>query len=208
MITDVSTPASPVVVKSLIDGEGGYTKLLHPTSIATATIGSSTYAVVTSASDRTISTITITSSGASSLTHDDGVQIIDITNPRSPSAVSAIADDTNNFTRLNGASSIATITIGSSTYALVASVGDAGVQIIDITEPSDPIAVSVAVDGSGFKELSGARSITTMTIGSSHYALVASGMIVALKCMDVQLYQKRYSRSNCIYKHVFRIITI
>ena len=39
MITDVSTPASPVVVPSLIDGEGGYTKLLHPTSIATATIG-------------------------------------------------------------------------------------------------------------------------------------------------------------------------
>ena len=38
--------------------------------------------------------------------------------------------------------------MNSSTYALVASVGDAGVQIIDITEPSDPIAVSVAVDGS------------------------------------------------------------
>ena len=181
----IATPASPVVVKSLIDGEGGYTKLLHPTSIATATIGSSTYAVVTSASSHESARLTSQVVGASSLTHDDGVQIIDITNPRSPSAVSAIADDTNNFTRLNGASSIATITIGSSTYALVASVGDAGVQIIDITEPSDPIAVSVAVDGSGFKELSGARSITTMTIGSSHYALVASGTDRGVEIIDI-----------------------
>ena len=147
MITDVSTPASPVVVKSLVDGSNGYTKLLHPTSIATATIGSSTYAVVTSASSHESARLTSQVVGSSSITHDDGVQIIDITNPRSPSAVSAIADDTNNFTRLNGASSIATITIGSSTYALVASVGDAGVQIIDITEPSDPIAVSAAGDG-------------------------------------------------------------
>ena len=81
------------------------------------------------------------------------------------------------------------------------------VQIIDITEPSDPIAVSVAVDGSGFKELSGARSITTMTIGSSHYALVASGTDRGVEIIICNI-NKRYSRSNCIYKHVFRIITI
>ena len=185
MITDVSTPASPVVVKSLVDGSNGYTKLLHPTSIATATIGSSTYAVVTSASSSESARLASQVVGSSSLTHDDGVQIIDITNPRSPSAVSAIADDTDNFMRLDGASSIATITINSSTYALVASVGDAGVQIIDITEPSDPIAVSVAVDGSGFKKLSGARSITTMTIGSSHYALVASGIDRGVEIIDI-----------------------
>ena len=99
--------------------------------------------MVTSASSSESARLASQVVGSSSLTHDDGVQIIDITNPRSPSAVSAIADDTDNFMRLDGASSIATITINSSTYALVASVGDAGVQIIDITEPSDPIAVSV-----------------------------------------------------------------
>ena len=122
--------------------------MLHPTSIATATIGSSTYAVVTSASSSESARLASQVVGSSSLTHDDGVQIIDITNPRSPSAVSAIADDTDNFMRLDGASSIATITINSSTYALVASVGDAGVQIIDITEPSTATDTAIGSDGS------------------------------------------------------------
>ena len=62
MITDVSTPDSPVVVKSLVDGSNGYTKLLHPTSIAIATIGSSTYAVVTSASSTESARYCITTS--------------------------------------------------------------------------------------------------------------------------------------------------
>ena len=185
MITDVSTPDSPVVVKNLIDGEGGYTKLLHPTSIATATIGSSTYAVVTSASSSESARLASTVVGPTSLTHDDGVQIIDITNPRSPSAVSAIDDDADGFTELHGPASITTITIGSSTYALVASNDDSGVQIINITEPSDPIAVSAAKEGQGFTELSGARSITTITIDSSHYAIVASGTDQGVQIINI-----------------------
>ena len=185
MITDVSTPDSPVVVKSLIDGEGGYTKLLHPTSIAIATIGSSTYAVVTSASSTESARLASQQVGSSPLTHDDGVQIIDITNPSSPSAVSSIDDDADGFTELHGPASITTIAIGSSTYALVASNDDSGVQIIDITEPSDPIAVSAAKEGQVFTELSGARSITTITIDSSHYAIVASGTDQGVQIIDI-----------------------
>ena len=185
MITDVSTPASPVVVKNLTDGSNGYTKLRHPTSIATATIGSSTYAVVTSASSSESARLASQAVGSSSLTHDDGVQIIDITNPSSPSAVSSIDDDADGFTELHGPASITTIAIGSSTYALVASNDDSGVQIIDITEPSDPIAVSAAKEGQVFTELSGARSITTITIDSSHYAIVASGTDQGVQIIDI-----------------------
>ena len=50
MITDVSIPDSPVKIKTITNGTGGYTKMRHPTSIATVTVGSSTYALVTSAS--------------------------------------------------------------------------------------------------------------------------------------------------------------
>ena len=44
-------------------------------------------------------------------------KIIDITNPRSPSAVSAIDDDADGFTKLHGPLSTATIAIGSSSIA-------------------------------------------------------------------------------------------
>ena len=120
----------------------------HPTSIATVTIGSSTYALVTSGSTDSSDKIAFLPSPESDIkTRDDGVQIIDITNPNSPTPVSSITDGVDGYTELRGASSITTTTIGSSTYALVASEDDSGVQIIDITDPTDPIALSAATDG-------------------------------------------------------------
>ena len=51
MITNVSIPDSPDVLVTLSNGtDDGYTKMRHPTSIATTTVGSSTYALVTSGS--------------------------------------------------------------------------------------------------------------------------------------------------------------
>ena len=111
-------------VASASDGQNSFTELQGVSFIATATIGSLTYALVASY-------------------NDDGVQVIDITTPGTPRAVSAITDGADNFTELRGAFSITTTTIGSSTYALVASVDDDGVQIIDITTPSSPTAVSL-----------------------------------------------------------------
>ena len=187
MITDVSTPASPVVVKNLTDGEGG--KRLYKIAPPNLYCHCHHWLINVCRGDisiiKRISTISITTVGSSSLTHDDGVQIIDITNPSSPSAVSSIDDDADGFTELHGPASITTIAIGSSTYALVASNDDSGVQIIDITEPSDPIAVSAAKEGQVFTELSGARSITTITIDSSHYAIVASGTDQGVQIIDI-----------------------
>ena len=76
---------------------------------------------------------------------------------------------------------VTTIAIGSSTYALVASHDDSGVQIIDITDPTDPVAVSaVSNSNSGYK-LGGASYITTTTIGSSTYALVTARIVMPFK---------------------------
>ena len=175
MITDVSIPDSPVVLKTISNGTGGYTKMRHPTSIATTTVGSSTYALVTSASSASSAELAGQSGKSKVLTSDNGIQIIDITNPSSPTPVLAISDDQDGYTALEGAASITTTTIGSSTYALVASRDDSGVQIIDITDPTDPIALSAVTDGQdNFTRLGGARSIATTTIGSSHYALVVA----------------------------------
>ena len=154
---------NPIAV--IIDGQDDFTELTGPSSIATATIGSSTYALV--------------ASGA-----DNGVQIINITTPGSPIAASALSDGPK-YTELEGPLSITTTTIGSSTYALVASGPDDGVQIIDITNPYAPTNTSSVEDGSNFPELDYARSITITTIGSSTYALVASETDRGVQIMDI-----------------------
>ncbi len=166
-IIDITNPAAPLAVSTVTDGVGGFDKFDEITQITTVKIGQSTYALATSALD------------------DGGVQIIDITNPATPIIVSSITDgdvdgNDNIFDELDGAYGITTIQIGSSTYALVASIIDDGIQIIDITNPATPITVSSITDGdidgndNIFDELDGAYGITTVQIGSSTYALVAS----------------------------------
>ena len=186
MITDVSIPDSPVEIITISNGTtDGYTKMRHPTSIATVTVGSSTYALVTSGStDSSDKVAFLPAPESGTKTRDDGVQIIDITNPSSPTPVSSITDGVDGYTELRGAASITTTTIGSSTYALVASFDDSGVQIIDITDPTDPTAVSAVGSSSGYT-LGGASYITTTTIGSSTYALVAARSNDAIQIIDI-----------------------
>ena len=164
-IINITTPGSPIAASAVSDGSK-YTELEGPLSITTTTIGSSTYALVASGPD-------------------DGVQIIDITNPYAPTNTSSV-EDGSNFPELDYARSITITTIGSSTYALVASETDRGVQIMDITTPSDPKPVSDFDDGdTGFTTLSGAQYITTTTIGSSTYALVAANRDNGVQIIDI-----------------------
>ena len=186
MITNVSIPDYPIELKTITNGTDGYTKVHHPTSIATATINSSTYALVTSASSDTSASLVSLGGYSQTISRDDGVQIIDITNPSNPTAVSSITDGVDGFTELKGAASITTMTLNSSTYALVASSDDNGVQIIDITNPSNPTAVSSITDGNNaYTELNGAIYITTTTINSSTYALVAGQRDNGIQIIDV-----------------------
>ena len=63
--------------------------------------------------------------------------------------LSPVASSITNGTRyptLGGANSITTATIEDSTYALVASFADNGVQIINITDPYNPTNASHVVD--------------------------------------------------------------
>ena len=170
-IIDITTPGSPTATASFDDGDsdgsgGTFDELKGARGITTVVIGSNTYALV--ASDR-----------------DDGVQIIDITTPGSPTATASFTSGTTDasggtFDDLDGASGITTVVIGSNTYALVAANADDGVQIIDITTPGSPTATASFddgdSDGSGgtFDELKGAYGITTVVIDSKIYALIAS----------------------------------
>ena len=165
-IIDITTPASPSPAAAVTDGVGGFNVLDGAIGITTHTVGSSHYALVASY-------------------NDDGVQIIDITDPENPSAVAAVTDGVGGYTELDGAWDITTHTVGSSHYALVAATNDDGVQIINITNPASPSPVAAVTDGSDYPELDGARSITTHTIGSRHYALVAAKNDDGVQVIDI-----------------------
>jgi hypothetical protein len=150
---DISDPTAIVAKDAATDGVNGFTELEGAWGVDTFTIGSSTYAIVVSYTD-------------------DGVQMIDISDPANIVAVDAETDGANGFTELNGAQDVDTFTCGSRTYAMVASPVDDGVQMIDISDPANIVAVDDATDGAnGFTELDGATSVDTFTIGSSQYAI-------------------------------------
>ena len=220
-IIDITTPSSPTAVAAVTDGVGGFTELAGAWGIDTVVIGSSTYAVVTALDDNGVQIIDITTPSSPTATaavtdgvggftvlfgawgidtvvigsstyavvtgfFDDGVEIIDITNPSSPTSVAAITDGVGGFTELDGPSSIDTVVIGSSTYAVVAAETDDGVQIIDITTPSSPTATAAVTDGvGGFTELDGAENIDTVVIGSSTYAVVAAVVDDGVQIIDI-----------------------
>ena len=146
-----------------------------PVDVEIATIGSSTYAVV-----------------AGSL--DDGIEIIDISDPTSPSSTGRITDRDDSTRELEGANGVAITTIGSSTYAVITGTTDDGISIIDISTPSSPVYVSELEDGTdtgvctaanGERCLDGPRDVEIETINGLIYAIVASHLDDAITIIDI-----------------------
>ena len=103
---------------------------------------------------------------------DDGVQILSLTDPANPAAVGFINDTTTLL--LNGARGIAVFERSGATYAAVASRDDDGVQILNLTDPANPVHTDSIRDGSGSPELDAPQSIAIFERGGSTYAAVAS----------------------------------
>ena len=164
-IIDLTDPARPSAVASLSDTAN--TKLAGADGVATFAIAGRTYAVVSASTD-------------------DAVQVINLTDPANPSAVSSATDGKDGFDELNGASGMATFTIAGRTYAVVAANSDHGIQIIDLTDPANPSAVSSATHGrDGFDKLAGATDVATFTIAGRTYAVVTANFIGAIQIIDL-----------------------
>ena len=165
-IIDITDPSNPTPA-SAISFDNDYTKLNGPISITTIAIGTSTFALVSSV-------------------WSNGVQIIDITDPYNPAPASAVSNGVDGYTELFHPHSIAAVTIGTSTFALAAAISGDGVQIIDITDPYNPIPASALTDGrDGFTELDGSRFVTTIAIDTSMYALVAGFYDNGVQIIDI-----------------------
>ena len=155
-IISITFPSGPVPVAAITDGVDGFTELDGAQCVGIAQISGRTYAVVASADD-------------------DGIQIIDITNPAEPAPVVAITDGVDGFTELDGAHNVGIAQISGRTYAVVVSADDDGVQIIDITDPARPAPVAAITDGvDGFTELDGVVNVGITQISGRTYAVVAS----------------------------------
>ena len=110
-------PAAITATDAETDGANGFTELEFPFGVDTFTISGSTYAIVTAETD-------------------DGVQIINISDPTNITATDAETEGANGFTELDGAYDVDTFTISGSTYAIVTAASDNGVQIIKLYGPT------------------------------------------------------------------------
>ena len=160
-ILDITDPSAITAAGSTTDD--GALELDGASGIAVFESGGSTYAAVAAY-------------------NDDGVQILDITDPYDITAAGSIADDA--ALELDGARDIATFTSGGRTYAAVAAFEDDGIQILDITDPSAITAAGSATDD-GALELDGATGITTFTSGGRTYAAVAAGIDDGVQILDI-----------------------
>ncbi|GAG04484.1 unnamed protein product, partial [marine sediment metagenome] len=112
---------------------------------------------------------------------DDGVEILDISDPSNPTHVGSINDTTcdaanNDECMLDGARGIYV----SGKYAYVAAISDDGVEILDISDPSNPTHVGSITDDET-TELNGAISIYV----SGKYAYVAARSDDGLEILDI-----------------------
>ena len=166
-IIDITDPSNPIPASAITDGEDGYTTLSYATSITTVTLDSSTFALVAGR-------------------NDNGIQIVNITDPYNPTPASAITHGNGGYTELYGSYDIATVTLDSSTFAIVAGRYGQGVQIVDITDPYNPAPVSAMTDGvGGYTELYNVASITPITIGASTFVLAAAVLDSGIQIINI-----------------------
>ena len=155
-ILNITDPSNITAAGSITDS--GSLELEGPRGIAVYESGGTRYAVVAGYAD-------------------DGVQIINITDPASPTAVAAVTDggtDSNSgtFDELDGAWDIAVYEIGTARYAAVTASFDDGIQILNITDPAD-ITAAGSISGTG-GVFDSARGIDIFESGTTVYAAVAS----------------------------------
>ena len=168
-ILNITRPSSITAAGSIIEDD---TRLLNGASgIAIFESGGHTYAAVTAYSE-------------------DGVQILNITSPSSITAAGSIKDDGTNTDdlELNGAYAITIFESGNHTYAAVAAYVDDGVQILNITSPSNITAAgSITDDGTNTDnlELNGVYGITTFVSGGHTYAVVAAYLDDGVQILNV-----------------------
>ena len=151
-ILDITNPALITAAGNITDG--GSFVLEGARGITTFKSGSSTYAAVAARDD-------------------NGVQILNITDPLNITAAGSIDDNDYDNLELKGAATITTFKSSNHTYAAVTSLHDNGVQLLDLTDPYN-ITPADSISDNYALELDGVGGITTFESGDHTYIAVAA----------------------------------
>ena len=111
---------------------------------------------------------------------DDGIQIINLANPASPSAVGHLSE----AGRLNGAATIAIFEHDGANYAAVTALNDDGVRIINLTDPASPSGVGSLRDDTT-RQLAGAHGIAIFKHGDTNYAAVTANREAGIQIVNL-----------------------
>jgi len=162
-IIDITNPSGPVAAGQLSDTDD--LLLGEASGVDTFKIGGSTYAAVASSGD-------------------GGLQLVDVSTPGSPGAAGQLKDTATDNLLLDGTRHVKVFEVGTSTYAVMTSAGEDGIQIVDITDPSGPVAAGQLSDTNDLL-LADAGDVATFTIGAYTYAAVASAADQGIQIIDV-----------------------
>ncbi len=160
-IFDITNPASITLVGQIKDNTS--IRLEGPRGIDVYESGSSRYVIV--ATDE-----------------EDGVQILNITNPASITAAGNIAEDDD--LELANPYGVEVYKSNDNIYAIVAGNSDDGVQILNITNPAS-ITATDNLEKSGTTQLDGARDVAIFESGNSIYAAVTASNDHAVQILDI-----------------------
>ena len=153
-IIDISTPTNISVVGSISDDAS--TLLNSPQTLEIYSTGGNHYAVVTL-------------SGST----EDGIQIIDITDPANPTAAGKLSVNNNRYLQ---SQDLALHSYNDRWYALIIGKdGHNSIQIVDITDPSMPVASSYIRPAVPFGK---AESVETYAIDKRQFASVGSERVL------------------------------
>ena len=118
-------------------------------------------------------------------------------------AAGAATDGQGGFTTLAGPYGVSTFVRGESTYAIVAAYYD-GIQIVDVSDPSNPVPVSSATDGQGgFTTLHAPQAVSTFVIDGRTYAIVAARDDDGIQIVSIPDCGARVPAFDCL-SHVFK----
>ena len=140
-IIDVSDPSAPVQASVLADEATATVgkwpeRLIGASGVDTASVGNKTYAMVAAADSPLL-------------------MMLDVTDPSSPLARGTVADGISGYAGLQSPIHVTSVEVGPRQYLAVTDYGGNAVQVVDITNPDEPRAVSTVFDNARTSQLPG-----------------------------------------------------
>ena len=163
MIIDVSDPLLPLFVSYTDDTNVNFDKIANSYGIKAWTISGKVWLVVSSYSFNTVAD------------GGNGIQVMDVSDPANPKFAASMVDGTDNFKCVNNPWGIDMIDINGVPFLFVAARTDDCMQVIDMTDPTDPVAAFAYTDMmDAYSYMDNPMYVKAFEVNNRYYAAVNS----------------------------------